>query len=99
MLAFSFLHLQEDIPAAIRRVKELLKPGGVFISKTVCLGERSRFWPALIYVMQKLGQAPYVRMVKIDELNGMLADAGFEIVETGLYPASAPAHFVVARKT
>ena len=36
VLAFNFLHLLEDLPAAVGRINGLLKPGGLFISKTIC---------------------------------------------------------------
>ncbi len=38
-LGFNVLHLIKDRPAAIAGVRRLLKPGGVFISKTPCIGE------------------------------------------------------------
>lgn len=42
IMAFSFLHLLEETPEAIRRIKKLLKPGGIFISKTPCLADQSK---------------------------------------------------------
>ena len=98
VLAFNFLHLLEDPAAGLRRVRELLKPGGVFISKTVCLGEMSRVWRPVIYLMRKVGLAPDVRFLSIPEVESLIAGEGFRIVETGTYPASPPARFVVARR-
>ena len=98
VMAFNFLHLVEDTPGTIHRVKELLKPDGLFISKTVCLGEKSRLWSPLIAVMQLFGFAPYVRSLKIRELEELITDAGFRIIETGVYPAPG-SRFIVARKT
>jgi ubiquinone/menaquinone biosynthesis C-methylase UbiE len=37
--AYSLLHLVEDRSAALEQIFGLLKPGGFFISSTVCLGE------------------------------------------------------------
>lgn len=98
VLAFNLLHLLEDLPTALRRIHELLKPGGRFVSKTVCLAERGRFWGIALAVLRSLGIAPYVRPLRISELEGLVADAGFEIVETGTHPASPPGRFIVARK-
>ena len=39
LCAYSILHLVEDRPAALAQIFRLLKPGGFFISSTVCLGE------------------------------------------------------------
>jgi 2-polyprenyl-3-methyl-5-hydroxy-6-metoxy-1,4-benzoquinol methylase len=99
VMGFNFLHLLEDIPGAVRRVNELLRPGGLFISKTVCLSEQSRAWSILVAFMRALGFAPYVRCLKIAELEDMVTRAGFEIVETGLYPSSPPSRYIVARKS
>jgi ubiquinone/menaquinone biosynthesis C-methylase UbiE len=98
VMAFNFLHLLEDIPGAVHRVHELLKPGGSFISKTVCLAEQSRLWSPLVAAMKALGFAPYVDCLKVAELEGIITNADFEIVETGFYPPSPPSRFIVARK-
>jgi ubiquinone/menaquinone biosynthesis C-methylase UbiE len=99
VMAFNFLHLLEDIPGAVHRVHELLKPGGLFISKTVCLAERSRLWSLLLAVMKPLGFAPYVRCLKVAELEDIITSTDFQIVETGFYPPSPPSRFIVARKS
>lgn len=99
ILTFNFLHLLEDAPGAVRRIRALLKPEGLFISKTVCLAEQSRLWRVVIYVMQKLGFAPYVRFLRIHELEELIVKEGFRIVETGDYPVSPAGRFVVVRKT
>lgn len=98
VLAFSFLHLLDDPGAAIRRIYDLVKPGGVFISKTVCLGEKAGFWPVLIKGMQIVGYAPSVTYLKARQIDTLVADAGFDIVETADYPGSMTSRFVVARK-
>lgn len=96
VMAFSFLHLQEDMPGTIRRIRELLKPGGLFISKTVCLREKTRLLGVLIYLMQKVGYAPFVESLSYGAIDEAIAAEGFEIIETGIYPP--PARFVVAKK-
>lgn len=98
VLAFNLLHLLEDTPAAVRRVKELLKPGGLFISKTVCLAEKAMFLRIMVYVMRALGRAPFVKFLKIQELEQIITNENFQIIETGVYPASPPSRFIVARK-
>lgn len=98
IMAFNFLHLLEDIPAASRRINELLKPDGIFISKTVCLAENFNLWPALLYILKKIGIAPYIKNMKIHELEKFITDENFQVLETGVYPASPPSRFIVARK-
>ena len=97
VLAFNFLHLVRDVPAAVGRVHRLLKPGGVFISKTVCLGDKWHL-RAMIGAMRMVARAPYVGFHGTSQVEAIIAGAGFETVETGDYPPSPPCHFVVARK-
>jgi len=97
VLAFNFLHLVQGPEALLDRVNGLLKPGGLFISKTVCLKSKAWLYVPMIKVMQLFGKAPYVSVLSTDMVNDMMTKAGFEIIETGLYPAPS-SHFVVARK-
>lgn len=97
VLAFNFLHLVEGPEALLNRIYDLTKPGGLFISKTVCLRSKAwMYWP-MIKAMQLFGKAPYVDMMSPEMVNSLITNAGFEIIETGLYPAPR-SHFVVARK-
>jgi len=97
VLAFNFLHLVEGPEVLLDRVHGLLKPGGLFISKTVCLKSQAwLYWP-MIKAMQLFGKAPYVSIMSPDMVSRLITRAGFEIIETGLYPAPR-SHFVVARK-
>lgn len=101
VLAHNMLHLLEDVPAALRRIHGLLKPDGVFISKTVCMPKsgapfKFRLIKMILPLMQWVGKAPYVNFMEVNELETMVTDAGFKIVETGTYPA--PSRYIVARK-
>ncbi|WP_288940333.1 class I SAM-dependent methyltransferase [uncultured Roseovarius sp.] len=98
VLAFNLLHLLDDMEATIRRVRALLRPGGVFISKTVCLGRNAWHFRALISGLQMIGKAPPVKFLDIADLEKAIRAQGFEILETGNYPAKPPSRFIVARK-
>lgn len=98
VLCYNTLHLVTDLPAVLRNLRGALKPGGVFISKTVCLAEQTRLWAIPIRLMRLVGKAPYVKMLTFDALEEAIAAEGFEIVETGTYPAPF-SRFVVARKS
>ena len=58
--AYSILHLVEDRVAALQRIHRLLKPGGFFVSSTVCLGESRVPYGALLAMMRWFGKAPRV---------------------------------------
>ncbi len=101
VLGFNLVHLLDDPAALIESLHGSLKAGGVFISKTVCLGDPSlgfkRFlFGMLIPVMQMFGKAPNVHSLTRSELDEMITAAGFEIVEVGNFPAMS--RYVVARK-
>jgi len=103
VLALNLLHLIEDLPAAIQRIHGLLKPGGLFISKTFCaVGTKVPFkvraMLMILPLMQKIGKAPYVNFTSIAELENTILSAGFKIIEADNYPASSSSRYVVARK-
>ncbi|NNF79872.1 MAG: class I SAM-dependent methyltransferase [Rhizobiales bacterium] len=103
VMAFNLLHLLENPKAAIKRVGSLLKPGGLFISKTVCtpgasLPFKFRLILMVLPLMQWLGKAPYVNFMDIEELEAMISAEGFEIMEAGNYPAAPPSRYIVAKK-
>ncbi len=98
VLAFNFIHLLDDIPGALRKIHALIEPGGLFISKTICLGGGISIWRVLLSIMKPLGLAPNVEMMSAEQIEGLIRDAGFEIVETGDYPQSPRSRFVVARR-
>ncbi|KZM49391.1 class I SAM-dependent methyltransferase [Labrenzia sp. OB1] len=97
VLAYNFLHLVEEPDELQARVHALLKPGGLYISKTVCLKDRAWLFAPLIAIMQLIGKAPYVNMLSFRSLEEMIRKADFEIIETGNYPEPR-SRFVVARK-
>ena len=104
VLAHNLLHLLEDVPAAINRFNGLLKPGGLFISKTFCqdggkLSFKMKLMMMALPIAQMLGKAPFVNMMSITELETMISNSGFEIIETGNYPATAAGRYIVARKS
>ena len=103
VMGFNLFHLMDDVPAALTRIHALLAPGGLFISKTPCLGEPSLGWKfallmRLLPLMQWVGKAPFVKVGTIADLDAQITEAGFRIIETGNYPLRPPSHFVVAQR-
>ncbi len=96
--AFNMLHLMEAPAQTVHQIHDLIKPGGLFISKTPCLAEKMKFLRPIIWVMQKIGMAPMVHFIGYVELDDMMRDAGFEIIESGVYPAKTGSRFLVAKR-
>lgn len=102
VMAFNLLHLVDRPSETIARVHDLLKPGGLFISKTFCLPREFSFKVSMIRLalplMQRINQAPGVRFMQVEELDQLVLDAGFSILEQGAYPEHPPRRFLVAQK-
>lgn len=82
VLAFNMLHLVRSRTATLAQVRRLLKPGGLFISKTPCLSEVNPFIRAAIPVMRAVGLAPHVSVFSAETLVQDIAGAGLTVIET-----------------
>ena len=98
IMGHSILHLLEDRDATIAQVRRWLKPNGVFISSTVCLGDKMGWFRFIAPIGRAIGVFPLVRVFKGAELVRALRDAGFQI-EYEWRPEKGVSLFVVARKT
>ena len=97
--AFSLLHLVEDIPTVLDRVREQLKPGGLFISKTVCLKNGTVLIRTMVAALSATGFAPRVTALRSEDVIAHLHATGFEIEETRYFGANRMNPFIVARRT
>ena len=101
VLGLNVLHLLEDREQVIAKVHRLLKPGGVFVTSTVCLGDRMRFFKAIIPIGKLFGLMPTVKVFTSKALEGSLTGAGFSI-DHKWHPGSGKSYFrsvfIVAKK-
>jgi ubiquinone/menaquinone biosynthesis C-methylase UbiE len=96
--AYSLLHLVDDRSAALAQIFRLLKPGGFFISSTVCLGESWVPYGALIWVMRLVGKAPMVQIFDKRTLEAEIRQSGFVDISQPDVGAKGEIAFIVARK-
>jgi len=96
ILGLSLLHLLENKEAAIAKFRRLLKPGGVFVSNTVCLGDAMGYFKFIAPVGRMLGVFPILRVFKMEELLDSLKAGGFDIDYE--WRPNNRVLFVVARK-
>ncbi|NWG53137.1 MAG: class I SAM-dependent methyltransferase [Hydrogenophilaceae bacterium] len=99
-LGFNILHLVKDRPAALARIRRALKPGGLLITKTVCLSEMNPLFRVLVPLMQAVGAAPSVSFVDGAALEREIEAAGFAILVRERHGAKKrdPRPFIVAQR-
>jgi ubiquinone/menaquinone biosynthesis C-methylase UbiE len=98
IFAFSLLHLVEDIPAVLAAVHAQTKPGGLFLSKTVCANAAALPIRALIPALTALRIAPRVTLLSEGDLVRFLEDAGFTVERMLHLGRKRMSPIIVARK-
>jgi len=97
VLALNVFHLLKDRPATLARIHAMLKPGGVLITSTACLGGIWwAFWP-LIKLGQIIGRVPHVKYLSAQRFTGEIEAAGFDMLDRWR-PEKSVAIFTVSRK-
>ena len=99
VMAHSILHLLKDRAQALAKVHAMLKPGGIFVSSTVCM-ENSflRKTMALVFSFVSLtGFLPFVSISSAEQLAESIEEAGFHI-EHRWRPNRNAALFLIAKK-
>ncbi|SIS87824.1 class I SAM-dependent methyltransferase [Paracoccus saliphilus] len=101
VLGFNYLHLVRDLPGTLHRIHAMLVPGGLFISKTPCLGDMNPLIRlVLLPVLRAIGKAPYVEAFRSTELCELLSSSGFDIAATEHHATKSEVGrpYIVARK-
>lgn len=98
VLAFSVLHLQQDLNNVLHRINELLVPGGLLISKTTCVGEKFSWLTVLMKPFSKLRLLPEVNGFSFAELQAAINRNQLKILETSENDKDSMEYFIVAQK-
>ena len=96
VLGHSILHLVPDPDATIARAFRVLRPGGLFVRSTACVGN---LWPLKLIAPlgQAIGRFPHLNFFGPDALREKMRGAGFAIEEDWI-PDRGRALFLIARK-
>ena len=97
VMGHSFLQLLENKEEAIAKVHRMLKPGGVFVSSTACIGDFMKVFKIVAPIGKFFGLLPLVKVFTTKELESSLTDAGFEI-DYQWQPGKGKSVFIVAKK-
>ena len=98
VMAFYVLHFFEDIDEVIRRIYSLLKPDGLFILETACMGEKGRIIGELVRLAGKLGFLPLINLLTTRQIEQTLEQAGFSIVDKTRFSQSNDEYTLIAKK-
>lgn len=101
ILGFNYLHLVRDVPGTLRGIHAALALGGLFVSKTPCLGNMNALIRlVLLPAMRAIGKAPHVSVFAAADLDREIRAAGFDIVATEDHSTKGTKArpYIVARK-
>ncbi len=97
ILGLSILHLLDDRDPAIAKVFQMLKPGGIFVSSTACLGDTMKWFKLIAPIGRFFGLIPLVRVFTEQELVASITNGGFQIAHQWR-PDKSVGVFIVAKK-
>lgn len=97
VLGLSILHLLDNKEEVIAKVNKMLKPGGIFVTSTSCIGDTMRFFKVIAPIGKFFGLIPLVKVFTTIELEASLAKVGF-VIDYQWQPGKNKAVFIVAKK-
>jgi len=97
VMGFSILHLLDNKEQVISQVHKMLKPGGIFVTSTVCLNNWMKLIKFVVPIGRLLGVMPLVKIFTAEELVASFTSAGFEI-DYQWQPGQNKSAFIVAKK-
>lgn len=97
VLAFYILHLTDDPKMALKRIYGLLKPGGRLLSATPCMGEK-RVAAGLFSLLGKIGLLPAIHPFKKADLENLLTETGFRIIQSERLDGTSNQYLLLAQK-
>lgn len=101
VLGLSILHLLKNKDDAIAKTYRWLKPGGLFVTSTTCIGDMGApvklFMNTIMPIGQFFGFLPHVNVFGKKDLKESLTQAGFSI-EHEWQPKEDAAVFIIGKK-
>jgi ubiquinone/menaquinone biosynthesis C-methylase UbiE len=96
-LGLSILHLLDNWEEVIASIHKMLKPGGIFVTSTACIGDSMKYLKIIAPIGKFFGLMPLIKVFTTRELEDSLSNTGFEI-NYQWQPAKNKAVFIVAKK-
>jgi ubiquinone/menaquinone biosynthesis C-methylase UbiE len=103
IISYGVIHLLDDSEKIIRRIHELLKPNGLFISSTACLKGKMALKNRLEFnaylMIKKLGIFPlHLNMFMPENVENLIKEQGFEIIISETIFHGITISFIVAKR-
>lgn len=98
ILAHSLLHLLPDPVQTLESIYASLKPGGYFISSTVCMGDNLAWFRFIAPIGQFLGLMPMLNIFKKQDYASWHHQTGFTIINNWTPESSKHTSFIIAQK-
>jgi len=98
IFAFNILHLVEDPLRTLSNIKDLLQPDGIFLSATPCLSKGGSLQELLIKCGSSMGIVPAVHPFKPKEVEALIYDAQFDLIESRIFTDQISTVFIASRK-
>ncbi len=97
VMAHSLLHLVKDRHALLAKMHKALKPDGILVTSTACLGDGLGFFRYLAPVGKAVGLLPVLKVFRADDLVAEIEATGFRS-EHRWQPGDGRTLFLVSRK-
>ena len=102
VLGLNILHLLENKEEVIAKVYKMLKPGGIFVTSTVCLEDTMKWFKIIAPIGKFFGLMPLVKVFTTKELLDSLIDTGL-VIDYHWQPSNSQGVFkgvfIVAKKS
>lgn len=98
LIAYNVLHLLEDLDGFMVQASSLLKPNGLLISATACIGQKKSFMTLLVRLISKVGLLIKVDAHSFRSLEDKMNSHGFKTLESKEYNDPSPNLYLVSQK-
>lgn len=98
VLALNVLHLVDDLELTLQKMNHILKPNGLLISATPCLGEKSKVTRFLFKLFSKVRLLIQVNPISFSELRESIKKMGFLEIESSELVMADSNIFIVSQK-
>ncbi len=98
VLAVNIFHFIDEVDGDLNRIHQMLKPDGVLVTETPCMGEQKNFLNKLMYYLGVIGLIPKLNMLTFEVFEDLISESGFSIIYKKNLSNTPRDYFVIAKK-